>query len=89
MPKHLTVWIMTNCGKFFNRWESQTTWPASWEICMQVKKEQLEQDMEQQTGPKSRKKHIKVVYFHPAYLTYAEYIMRNAGGGGGAKKAEE
>ena len=56
---------------------------------MQVKKEQLEQDMEQQTGPKSRKKHIKVVYFHPAYLTYAEYIMRNAGGGGGAKKAEE
>ena len=72
MPKHLIVWITTNCGKFFKRWESQTTWPASWEICMQVKKEQLEQDMEQQTGPKSRKKHVEVVYFHPAYLTYMQ-----------------
>ena len=39
---------------------------------MQVKKEQLEQDMEQQTGPKSRKKHVEVVYFHPAYLTYMQ-----------------
>ena len=50
MPKPLTVWITTNCGKFFKRWEYQTTWPASWEICMQVKKQQLELDMEQQTG---------------------------------------
>ena len=41
-----------NCGKFFKRWEYQTTWPASWEICMQVKKQQLELDMEQQTGSK-------------------------------------
>ena len=39
-------------GKFFKRWEYQTTWPASWEICMQVKKQQLELDMEQQTGSK-------------------------------------
>ena len=39
--KALTVWITTNCGKFLNRWEYQTTWPASWEICMQVKKQQL------------------------------------------------
>ena len=38
--------------KFFKRWEYQTTWPASWEICMQVKKQQLEPDMEQQTGSK-------------------------------------
>ena len=52
MPKPLTVWITTNCGKFWNRWECQTTWPASWEICMQVKKQQLELDMEQQTGSK-------------------------------------
>ena len=37
----------TNCGKFWKRWEYQTTWPASWEICMQVKKQQLELDMEQ------------------------------------------
>ena len=34
------------------RWEYQTTWPASWEICMQVRKQQLELDMEQQTGSK-------------------------------------
>ena len=47
MPKPLTVWITTNCGKFWERWEYQTTWPASWEICMQVKKQQLELDMKQ------------------------------------------
>ena len=52
MPKTLTVWITTNYGKFFKRWEYQTTWPASREICMQVKKQQLEPDMEQQTGSK-------------------------------------
>ena len=46
------VWITTNCGKFLKRWEYQTTWPASWEICMQVRKQQLELDMEQQTGSK-------------------------------------
>ena len=40
------------CGKFWKRWEYQTTWPASWEICMQVRKQQLELDMEQQTGSK-------------------------------------
>ena len=48
--KALTVWITTNCGKFLKIWEYQTTWPASWEICMQVKKQQLELDIEQQTG---------------------------------------
>ena len=52
MPKPLTVWITTNCGKFFKRWEYQTTWPASSEICFQVRKQQLELDMEQQTGCK-------------------------------------
>ena len=41
-----------NSGKFLKRWEYQTTWPASWEICMQVKKWQLELDMEQQTVSK-------------------------------------
>ena len=50
--KPLTVWITINCGKFWKRWEYQTTWPASWEICMQVKKQRLELDMEQQTGSK-------------------------------------
>ena len=48
--KPLTVWITINCGKFWERWEYQTTWPASWEICMQVRKQQLELDMEQQTA---------------------------------------
>ena len=52
MPKPLTVWITINCGKFSKRWEYQTTWPASWEICMQVRKQQLELDVEQQTGSK-------------------------------------
>ena len=42
----------SNSGKFWKRWEYQTTWPASWETCMQVRKQQLELDMEQQTGSK-------------------------------------
>ena len=57
-PKPLTVWITTNYGKFFKRWEYQTTWPASWEIYMQVKKQQLELDMEQHTGSKLGKEYI-------------------------------
>ena len=52
MPKPLTVWITTNYGKFSKRWEYQTTWPASWEVCTQVKKQQLELYMEQQTSSK-------------------------------------
>ena len=61
MPKPLTVWITTNCGKFFKRWEYQTIWPASRETCMQVKKQQVEPDMEQQTGSKLRKDYVKLV----------------------------
>ena len=56
----------------FNIWEYQTIWPASGEICMQVKKQQLELDMEQQTGSKSWKDNVKAVYCHPAYLTYIQ-----------------
>ena len=52
MPKPLTVWITINCGKFWKRWEYQTTWPASWENYMQGRKQQLELDMEQQAGSK-------------------------------------
>ena len=52
MPKHLTVWLTINCGKFLKRWEYQTTWPASWETCIQVRKHQLELALEQQTGSK-------------------------------------
>ena len=62
--------ITTNRGKFFERWEYQTTWPASWEICMKVKKQHWQHDMEQQTGSKLGKEYIKAVYCHPAYVTY-------------------
>ena len=46
------AWITTNHEKYFKRWECQTIWPASWEICIQVRKQQLDPDMEQQTGSK-------------------------------------
>ena len=58
-PLHLLYWLHQslwlcrspkNCRKFCKRWEYQTTLPASWEICMQAKEQQLELDMEQQTG---------------------------------------
>ena len=52
IPKPLTVWITINCEKFWKRQEQQNTWPASWETYMQVRKQQLELDMEQQTGSK-------------------------------------
>ena len=67
--KPSTVWITTNCGKFWNRWEYQTSLPASWEIYMQVKKQQFELDMEQWTGSKLGKKYIKAIHCHHAYLT--------------------
>ena len=81
MPKLLTMWITANAGKFFKRWEYQTILPASWEICLRVKKQQLELDMEQQTGSKLGKEYVKAVYCHPAYLTYAEahYVKYQAG----------
>ena len=65
------VWIKQT-EKFFKRWEYQITWSASWEICMQVKKQQLELDMEQQTGSKLEKEYVKAIYYHPAYLTYMQ-----------------
>ena len=52
---------MGNCGKFLKKWEYQTTWPASWELCMQVKKQQLELDIEQWTGSKLGKEYNEVV----------------------------
>ena len=72
MPKPLTVWITINGGKFWKRWKYQTTWPPSWETCMQVRKQQLELDTEQQTDSKREKEYIKPVYCHPAYLTYMQ-----------------
>ena len=68
--KKLVVYQPEECGKFLKSWEYQTTWPASWEICTQVKKQQLEPDMEQWTGSKLGKEYVKAVYHHPAYLTY-------------------
>ena len=68
------VQITTNCGKFLKRWEYQIILPASWETCMQVKKQRLEPDMEQQTGSKLGKEYVKAVYCHPAYLTYMQSI---------------
>ena len=67
--KPLIVWITKKHGKFLKRWEYQTTWPVSWETCLQVKKQQLEPDMEQQTGSKLGKEYDKAVYCHHAYLT--------------------
>ena len=72
MLKPLTVWITKNYGKFLKRWEYQTTLAASWQNCMQVNKQQLELDIEQQTGSKLGKEYIKAAYCHPAYLTYTQ-----------------
>ena len=55
------MWIKTNCGKFWKRLEYQTTLPAPWEICMQVKKQQLAPDMEKQTGSKLGKEYVNAV----------------------------
>ena len=64
MPKPLCVSQQTVENS--ERWEYQITWPASWEICMQVKKQWLELDMKQ-TDSKSGKEYIKAVYCHRAY----------------------
>ena len=72
MPKLFTVSMITNCGKFFKRWEYQTNLPASSEICMQFKKQQLELNMEQKTSSKSGKEYVKAEYCHPAYLTHMQ-----------------
>ena len=72
MPKPLTVWITTNCGKSLKRWKFQTTWPASWEICRQVRKQQLDWTWNNRLVPNRKRLYIKVVYCHPAYLTYMQ-----------------
>ena len=66
------MWVTTNSGKVLKRWEYQTTLPASWEICLQVKKQQLELDLEQQTGSKLGKEYVKAVYCNPVFLTYIQ-----------------
>ena len=59
--KPLTMWTTIDSGKFLKKWEYHITWPASWEICMQVRKKQLELDMEQPNGSKLGKEYIKAV----------------------------
>ena len=61
-----------NCEKLFKKWQYQTTSPASWETCIQVKKQKLELDMEKQTGFKLGKEYVKAVCYVPAYLTYMQ-----------------
>ena len=71
---HYSLWMCGSqqTGKSLKRWEYQTTLPVSWETCMQIKKQQLELDMEQQTGSKLGKLYVKVVYYHSAYLTFMQ-----------------
>ena len=78
MTKPLAVWITTNCGKFLKSWEYQITLPAPWEIYMQVKKQQLELEMEQRVGSKLGKECVKAVYPSPCLFNlYAECIVWN------------
>ena len=78
-PKPLTVWITRNSQKFFKRWKYQNTEPASWEICMQVKKQQLELDTVQQSNWKKKKEvHQGCILSLCLFKVYAEYIMWNA-----------
>ena len=72
LTQPLTVWITTNFGKLLKRKEPQSILPASWETCLQVKRQQLELDMEQCTGSKLRKEYVKTIYCHPAQLTYMQ-----------------
>ena len=75
---HESLWL---CGsqqtrKFWKRWEYQATIPASWQICMQVKKQELELDVKQWTGSKLGKEYLSAAYCHPAYLTSMQNKQR-------------
>ena len=79
MLKPFTVWITTNFGKFFKRWEYQTTLPASWEIYMQVKEQQLELDTEQCTGSIGKGVLQGCILSPCLFNFYVEHIMQNTG----------
>ena len=80
MLKTLTMWITTNCGKFWKRWEYQTTFPTSWEICMQVKKQHLRTRHGTTDWFQIRKGVCQGCILSPCLFNlYAEYIMRNVG----------
>ena len=74
-PMPLTVWVIKNCGKCLRRWEYQNTLPASWEICMQVNKQQLKLDMEQQTGPNWERSSQGCILSTCLCNLYEDYIM--------------
>ena len=75
MLKPLTVWITTNCGKFFKRWEYQTILAIFSEICMQVKKQHLKLDMEQDWFRIGKGVHHGCILSPCLFNFYAEYIM--------------
>ena len=66
------LWLCASEKTMENSERDGNTRPASWKICMHVRKQQLELDMKQQTGSKSGKEYVKAVYCHPAYLTYMQ-----------------
>ena len=70
----LNFWLggSQQTGKFWKRWEYQTTLPVSWETCMHIRNQQLESDTEQMTGSTRWKEYNKAIYCHPAYLTYMQ-----------------
>ena len=74
--KPLTMWITINCGKFFNRWEYQTTLLVSWETYLQIKKQQLDLDMEQRNDTKLGKEYVKAIHCPSTYLTYMQSTSR-------------
>ena len=77
----LTVWLTTNSGKLLYRREYQTNLPASWEMCMEANKQQLELDMEQWARSKLGKEYVKAVSCHLAYLTYFTVLHMNSSEG--------
>ena len=73
MPKPLTAWITVNCGKFWKKWESQTTWPASWKNCMQVKKQQLERTWNRLVP--NRKRSMSRLYIVTLLICLCSYMQ--------------
>ena len=78
-PKPLTMWITINCGKFFKRREYQTTWPASWEICMLV--QATVRTRQETTDWFQLGKGVlqRCILSSCLFSLYAEYIMWNSG----------
>ena len=72
----LAVWITTNSEKFLKKWKYQTSLPASWGTCMQVKNQQLEPNVEQWIGSKLGKEYIKAEYCHATYLSYMQSAVQ-------------